>query len=263
MRKIVLGAIALGLLAPLPAFAGSPFDGTWKSDVSSAQLPKKPNVYELKNGTYMCKTCTPPVSVPADGMDHAVTGHPYYDAEAVKVVDDHAVEITEKRNGKVVSTAKQTVAPDGKTMSFEFSDGTASSSAPVVGKGTAMRVAAGLAGAHAISGSWRTVSYSTVSDNGLTQTFKVDGNKLSMTTPTGQQYNATMDGSSAPMSGDAGITTVAVKKLSDNSVRETDNRGDKVVAVTTMTVAPDGKTMKVVFENKERGTTMSYKAMKQ
>jgi hypothetical protein len=173
------------------------------------------------------------------------------------------VKITEKKNGKVVSTATQTVAPDGKSMSFEFSDGTATNAAPVVGKGTAMRVAAGLAGAHAISGSWRTVSYSTVSDNGLTQTFKVDGNTLSMSTPTGQQYNANMDGASAPMSGDPGITTVSVKKLAANSIRETDKRGDKVVGVTTMTVSPDGKTMNVVFENTERGTTMSYKAMKQ
>lgn len=263
MRKIVQGALALGLLAPLPAFAASPFDGTWKTDVSSAQLPKKPNVYELKNGTYICKTCTPPVTVQADGMDHPVVGHPYYDTEAVKVVDDRTIQITEKKNGKVVYTGTDTVAPDGKTMNFEFSDSSASNAAPVVGKGTAMRVAAGLAGAHAVSGSWHTVSYSTVSDNGLTQTFKVDGNTISMTTPTGQQYNATMDGSSAPMSGDPGITSVSVKKLAANSIRETDNRGDKVVGVTTMTVSPDGKTMKVVFENKERGTTMSYKAMKQ
>src|SRR5436309_7238993 len=101
----------LPLLAPLPAFAASPFEGAWKADVSSAQLPTKPDVYQLRKGMYDCKTCVPAVSVKADGMDHAVTGHPYFDMEAVKVVDDHTVEITEKKNGKVVYTGKQMVAP--------------------------------------------------------------------------------------------------------------------------------------------------------
>ncbi len=263
MKAILLGGAALVLLAPIPAVAQSPFDGTWKADVSSAQLPKKPNVYELRNGMYECKSCVPAVSVKADGMDHAVTGHPYYDMEAVKVVDGHTVEIAEKKGGKLVYTGKQTVAPDGKTMRFEFSDSSATNAAPVVGKGTAMRVAAGLAGAHAVSGSWRTVSYSTISDNGLTVTYKVDGNMLTMTTPTGQHYAATMDGKSAAMNGDPGVTAVSVMRLAGNKIRETDRRGDKVVGVATMTVSADGKTMMVDSQDKERGTTLTYKAMKQ
>jgi hypothetical protein len=263
MKRILLGGVALVLLAPDPVLAASPFDGTWKADVSSAQLPKKPNVYELKGGMYECKSCVPAVSVKADGMDHAVTGHPYYDMEAVKVVDDHTVEITDKKNGKVTYTGKQTVAPDGKMMSFEFSDSSATNSAPVMGKGTAVRIAAGLAGAHAVSGSWRTVSYASISDNGLTTTYKVDGNTLTMTTPTGQRYAATMDGKSAAMTGDPGTSSVSVMKLADNKVRETDRRGDKVIGVATMTVSADGKTMNVISEDKLRGTTMTYKAMKQ
>jgi hypothetical protein len=263
MKTILLAGAALVLLAPMPAIAQSPFDGTWKADVSSAQLPKKPNVYELRNGMYECKSCVPAVSLKADGMDHAVTGHPYYDMEAVKVVDEHTVEITEKKGGKLVYTGKQTVAPDGKTMHFEFSDSSATNSAPVVGKGTAVRVAAGLAGAHAVSGSWRTVRFSTISDNGLTVTYKIDGNTLTMTTPTGQRYAATMDGKSAAMSGDPGVTTVSVMKLADTKIRETDRRGDKVVGVATMTVSADGKSMMVDSEDKERGTTLTYKAEKQ
>jgi hypothetical protein len=262
MRSITLG-IALALLASTSALAQNAFDGTWKADVGSAQMPKKPDVYMLKGDTYSCKSCVPPITVKADGMDHAVTGHPYYDMEAVKVVDDHTIQITQKKNGKVVATATNTVAPDGKTMTFEFSDSSATNSAPVVGKGTQMRVAAGLAGAHAVSGSWRTTSFATISDNGLTTTFKVDGDMLTMTTPTGQKYTAKMDGTEAPFSGDPGLTAVSVKKMGANEIQETDKRGSKVMGVQTMTVSADGKKIHVVYRNMERGTSMSYDMNKQ
>jgi hypothetical protein len=262
MRSMTLG-ISLALLASTSALAQNAFDGTWKADVGSAQMPKKPDVYMLKGDTYSCKSCVPAITVKADGMDHAVTGHPYYDMEAVKVVDDHTIQITQKKNGKVVATATNTVAPDGKTMTFEFSDSSATNSAPVVGKGTQMRVAAGLAGAHAVSGSWRTTSFATISDNGLTTTFKVDGDMLTMTTPTGQKYTAKMDGTEAPFSGDPGLTAVSVKKMGANEIQETDKRGSKVMGVQTMTVSADGKKIHVVYRNMERGTSMSYDMNKQ
>src|SRR5947208_2718206 len=94
MKSITLG-IALALLASTSALAQNAFDGTWKADVGSAQMPKKPDIYMLKDGTYSCKSCVPAITLKADGMDHAVTGHPYYDMQAVKVVDDHTVQITE------------------------------------------------------------------------------------------------------------------------------------------------------------------------
>lgn len=263
MKSILTAGGVLALLVSSSAFAQSAFDGTWKADVSSAQMPKKPDMYMLKDGTYSCKSCVPVITVKADGMDHAITGHPYYDMEAVKIVDDHTINITQKKNGKVVATATNTVAPDGKTMTFEFSDSTATNSAPVVGKGTQMRVAAGLAGAHAISGSWRTTSFATISDNGLTTTFRADGDMLTMTTPTGQKYTAKMDGTEAPFSGDPGLTAVSVKKISANEIQETDKRGSKVMSVQTMTVSSDGKKIHVVFQNKERGTSMSYDMNKQ
>jgi len=263
MKNIFVAGVAFVLLGPVPAVAQSRFDGTWKADVSSAQMGKKPDVYSLVNGTYSCKSCVPAVSVKADGMDHAVTGHPYYDSEAVKVIDDHTVQFTRKKGAKVVGTDKDTISADGKTLTFQFSDSSNTNAAPVVGKGTQMRVAAGLAGAHAISGSWRTTSYQTVSDNGLTTAFKVDGNMLTMTTPTGQKYTAKMDGSDAPFTGDPGLTMVSVKKMGGNRIEETDKRGSKVIGVQTMTISPDGKKMHVVYQNKERGTSMSYDMNKQ
>ena len=153
MRRL-LWALMLGtLLLPRLAFAQSPFDGTWKVDMNKVDFPKKPDVYLLQNGMYECKTCVPPVNVKADGEDQKVTGHPYYDSVAIKVINDHEIEETDKKDGKVVATSKTTVSPDGKTATFEFTDSSNTNAAPVTGKGEATRVAKGPAGSNAISGS--------------------------------------------------------------------------------------------------------------
>jgi hypothetical protein len=263
MRKYFMGACALALLVPAAALAASPFDGTWKADTNSAQMPKKPDVFLLQNGMYDCKTCVPAENVKADGADNAVSGNPYFDSVAIKVVDDHTIQETDKKAGKTVATSTTTIAADGKTGTFEFTDSSNTNAAPVTGKGTITRVAGGPKGSHAISGSWRTASVSGFSDNGLTVTYMTDGDNLTMTSPTGQKYTAKMDGTDSPMTGDSGITSVSVKKIGKNGLKETDKRNGKVIGMSTMTVSGDGKTINVKYENKERGTTMSYKTMKQ
>src|SRR5579859_3722063 len=157
MKKRLTFGCWLLLLTPVVALAQSPIDGTWKADVSKAQMPKKPDVFLLQNGRYQCKTCVPPINVKADGQDQKVTGSRYIDSISVAVVDDHTVEETDKKDGKVVGTLKTVIAPDGKSGTFEFSDSSATNGgAPITGKGEIARVAPGPAGSHAISGSWRT-----------------------------------------------------------------------------------------------------------
>src|SRR5450432_3619786 len=85
--KLVILAGLLATLVPAGAMAQSAIDGTWKVDLDKVQMPKKPDVYLLQNGTYDCRTCAPPISVKADGTDQKVTGHPYYDTIALQVVD--------------------------------------------------------------------------------------------------------------------------------------------------------------------------------
>ena len=263
MKKLLVTGMLAALLVPVCAIAQSAFDGTWKIDLNKVHMPKKPDVYLLRNGTYDCKTCAPPISVKADGTDQKVTGHPYHDMVAIKVVDAHTIQETDKKAGKVVGTSTTTVAADGKTATFEFTDSSDSNTAPVTGKGTLTRVDKGPVGSHAISGSWRIASYADVSDNGLSFTYKVDGDKLSMTTPTGQSYSAKMDGTDSPFNGDPGTTSVSVKKTGKNVFVETDKRNGKVISVSTVTVAADGKSMTIGFSDTLRGMTSSYVATKQ
>jgi len=263
MNKSLSAGLCLLLLCPLGAMADGPFDGTWKIDMSKLQMPKKPDVFVLKDGMYACKTCVPSIDIKADGQDHAIAGHPYLDSIAVDVVDAHTVKETDKKGGKVVATTTTTVAPDGKTARFDFSDSSNTNGAPVTGSGELKRVAAGPAGSHAISGSWVTATIANMSDNATEITFKEDGGTLSMTTPTGQSYAAKLDGTEVPYKGDPGISSVTVKQTGKASMVETDKRDGRVVGVVTSVVSADGKRMNVVFDDKLRNRTMSFVAVKQ
>ena len=257
MRKLLFFV----LLTPALTLAQTPFDGTWKTNLSTANFPKKPDEYLIDKGMYECKTCVPPVHVKADGTDQSVTGHPYYDTVAVKIVNDHALELTQKKDGKVSYIETDTVSSDGKTLNSKFVDSTEAK--PVNGDVSATRVKAGPAGAHAMSGSWRFDKVNTLSDNGLTITYQGTENGLKMMDPNGASYDAKFDGKQYPVEGDPGKTMVSLKRIGDDAIEETDHRNGKVVSVMRLTVSPDGKTIRVTFNDKLRNTTTTWTMEKQ
>jgi hypothetical protein len=264
MRKLFfLLALSVPLL-PMLAAAQSAFDGTWKVDMNKVDFPKKPDVFLLQNDMYECKSCTPPYKIKADGSDQSVTGHPYFDTVAIKVVSDHEIEETDKKDGKVVTTSTSTVSPDGATVTFKFSDRSDTNGGPpVTGEGEAALVTKGPAGSHAISGSWRTTKMESLSDNGIITTYKVDGDELTMTNHTGQSYTAKLNGTDSPMKGDPGTTSVSVKMLGKNTLEETDKRDGKVLGVFKMTVAADGKTAKGTYYDALQKRSTSFELLKQ
>jgi hypothetical protein len=263
-KHVTLMLLPVALLLPSLGLAQSAFVGTWKADIkNNIQLPKKPSVYLLAGGVYHCKTCAPPWSVPADGRDHKVTGHPYFDTAAIKVVDDNTIQETDKKAGKTVTTVTSKVAADGKTLDYDLSDSSASSGAPVAVKGESARVTNGPTGSHTISGSWRATKLESVSDNGLLTTWALDGSTLKMTTPTGQSYSAPLDGTEAPFTGDPGQTSISMKKVNDHTLDEIDKRDGKVIGSAHLTVSADGKTMTVAWKDALHGTDGSFSNVKQ
>jgi hypothetical protein len=248
----------------MPAVAQSAFNGTWKIDMNKVDFSKKPDVFVLQNGMYDCKTCTPPYKVKADGTDQAITGHPYVDTIAIKVVNDHQIQETDKKGGKVVGTSTTTISADGKTASFTFSDSSNTNGGPpVTGKGESTLVMKGPAGSHAASGSWRMAKIESLSDNGIVWSYKVTGDEITMTAPTGQTYTAKLNGPEAPMKGDPGVTTVSVKTMGKNTLIETDKRDGKEISVFKLTVAADGKTAKAIAEDKLQNKTTDFDLVKQ
>jgi hypothetical protein len=258
MKKTLLGMV---LLASAALFAQSPFDGTWMTKLDTAKLPTKPDKYSLSNNKYECLTCVPKVAVKADGADQKVTGHPYYDTVAVKVVNASTVEIIEKKDGKVMYTDTETVSADGNMLNDKFTDN--SGTQPVTGEATSKRVGPAPAGSHALSGAWRTEKIDSISNNGLTVTYQGTDNGLKMSDPNGNSYDAKFDSKEYPINGDPGHTMVSLKRIGNDTIEETDKRDGKIVGVFRMTVSADGKTIKAEYTDKQRGTTMAFTMEKQ
>jgi hypothetical protein len=251
---------AIALLIPAAAIAASPFDGTWKTQLDSIQFSSKPDVYELKQGIYTCSSCVPPFSIKADGTDQKVTGHSYYDTAAVRVIDARTVEFAGKLAGKATFSNSLSVSADGAALTVTFKD--MSGTEAVTGTQILKRVAAGAPGSHAISGSWKAEKLANLSDVGATVTYKMTGDGLQMNW-NGQSYDAKFDGKQYLTANDPGKTWVSLKRVSDNTIEETDTRDGHVVDVYRMTVSADGKTMTVVDKDVRRGTTTEYKMLKQ
>ena len=57
-----------------------------------------------------------------DGKDYPYKGDPGTTSVSLKKIDDNTIEETDKRNGKVITVARMTVGPDGKTMKINVED---------------------------------------------------------------------------------------------------------------------------------------------
>jgi len=243
----------------LPAllFAQSPFDGTWKTNMAESKLSQKPYVYSVNNGMYDCETCVPKINnVKADGQDQAVTGQTF-DTIAVQVVDANTIHITTKKAGKTLSDQIRTASPDGKMMTLSITSYPADGSQPYKTEVKFMRVSKGPAGSNATSGSWHLQNLNEDAA-GVTSTWKASGDGMSMSTPTGQSWEAKFDGKEYPVKGIYANETVSVRKLGDRVIELTYKRDGKIYSIAKITVSPDGKKMTTVYDNKQSGRVSTY-----
>jgi hypothetical protein len=260
-RTTMRSPILAILLLPVLAFAAdSPFDGTWKMDLSTAQFP---NVWVLKDGMYEQSAPPPKYNIKADGTDQPVPGRDY-DTNAVKVVDDKTVEFTAKKGGKVFGFGREIVSEDGKQLTANVTEYPSASKQPVAVKHIYSRVAAGPPGSHAISGSWiQKVHKVSTADNSFTVTIKSTPNGRIYSNSAGRSYDAKFDGRDYPMEGAPAGTTVLLTKVDNHTITSTLKQDGKVVEVSTMTVSADGKTVSVKEEYQESSTTGTYTLIKQ
>jgi hypothetical protein len=128
---MVLAAGVLTVAVLATAQPKDPFVGTWrlnlaKSTYSPGPTPKSTtSTYETAGQGYKVSVKTEPASGPAqqwsytsnlDGKDSPITGNnPNADTVAAKRIDANTLEIVNKKGGKVMTTQKNVVAPDGKT----------------------------------------------------------------------------------------------------------------------------------------------------
>ena len=101
--------------APAGAYLVS---GTWKS---TQYLSYSDNgaltTWSLSADTLSMRNPTgQSYAAPLDGTDVPFNGHPGQTSISMKMVNDHTLEETDKRDGKLIGTATLTVEPDGKRM---------------------------------------------------------------------------------------------------------------------------------------------------
>jgi hypothetical protein len=131
--KPTLLTLALCFVAAL-AFA-SPMMGTWKLNEAQSKFP--PGF--PKNHTVVYSAAGDNVKVTADGVDgegkpthiewagkfdgkdYPLTGDPMSDMRSYKRIDDRTTELTNKKAGKVTTTAKIVISADGKTRTVTIS----------------------------------------------------------------------------------------------------------------------------------------------
>ncbi len=131
--KPILLALALCFVAALAL--ASPMMGTWKLNEAKSKFP--PGF--PKNHTVVYSAAGDNVKVTVDGVDaegkpthsewtgkfdgkdYPLTGDPNADTRSYKKIDDHTTDLTNKKAGKVTSTAKIVISADGKTRTVTIS----------------------------------------------------------------------------------------------------------------------------------------------
>ena len=263
MKRLLIAGFALALLVPACVFAQNAFTGTWKIDPASMhETGGKPMVMLLKDGVFTDNS-VPPVSVKADGEDHAVKGQQRFDMVAVKVVDDHAFQMTQKKNGEVTWAGTFTAAADGKTAIGAYTSYNNGSEA-ATGKVSFNRVDKASAGSNAAAGSWQFDHVISADGDAGMYTYHVDGNKIDYKGG-GSSYTATIGGKAARfMDGGKQDGTVSVKRTGENTLHETFLGKDGKVRVTsTMTLSADGKSIKSSNYSAKTKSTDTSVAIKQ
>jgi len=250
---------ALLLLVSPCLLAQTRFDGTWRMKMSTLQFFGASEEYLIADGMYHCLTCIPKVDVKADGADYKVSGHDvYYDTIAARVLDAQSLDFTFKKDGKLVATSKETVAADGKTMVEEFRN--ALQTDPVTGKAGFVRLTAGPAGSHSLSGKWQMRTIKNDTEAGTLTTYRSIPNGLKIISGR-ESYQAKFDGKDYPVGNDL-HSTVSLTLIDENTFEETDKRDGKVLTVSRMTVSKDSTIMTIESTDKQRGGTMTYTAEK-
>jgi hypothetical protein len=127
-RTIVLTLVTC-IVGLTMCFADDAFMGTWKLNEAKSKIgagsPKNTNVVYEATGDEVKVTSDgiggdgSPTHIEwtgkLDGKDYPVTGDPSAETRSHKRVDDHILDLTAKKAGKVTVTGRIIVSGDGKT----------------------------------------------------------------------------------------------------------------------------------------------------
>ncbi len=136
MKTKTIGlTVALCFIAVAVGFASDVHIGTWKLNEAKSKLAPG----ALKNNTVTYEIMGDKVKATLDGTDGAgkpthnewtgkfdgkdypVTGDPLSDSRSYKKVDDHTLDVTVKKDGKITITGRIVISADGKSRTLTTS----------------------------------------------------------------------------------------------------------------------------------------------
>ena len=240
----------------------SPFDGRWRTDLSSIEFSREPETSLLLEGVYECTSCRPPYRVPADGCLHPVSGDPGTDARQVRIVHPRRVDLIERKNGRIVRVRRILVSRDGTSRTIEWLDRTSPKAPRLAGKLIQKRSGRAPVAGHAISGSWLTIRAADVTPAAMTETLRLENGYLSMSRATGESYRAKIDGPPSPYLGNPAITEVIVTQAGPRHLVETTLFQGKILSVMDRRISADGKTQSLRARNMTTGAIGSARSNK-
>ncbi|MFD1610654.1 hypothetical protein ACFSCW_02435 [Sphingomonas tabacisoli] len=259
--RLILTA-AITLPASMPAAAKSPFDGKWVADLDT-QSGLATDIYLVADGSYACKSCTPPRAYPADGQPHAIPGAPDVISEAVTIAGPRTI-VTHIVSPALDRTTTMTVAPDDQSATYVSIDHRPGIKTALRTEYLARRTAPAPPGAHPVSGTWQGVRYVAVPAEVRTTELRVDGGMFTYRTPLGTSFIARLGGDYVPIrTSYKSALLAAVRRVGDRQIEESVKQDGKLVAVRTFTVAPDGRTMEIATRNPDGGAVFRITARKQ
>jgi hypothetical protein len=132
--RMFLLTTALCFAGTALSFAQGPQMGTWKLDEAKSKtpagLPKNSTVIYAADGDNIKVTTdgTGGDGKPThtewtgkfDGKDYPLTGDPTADSRSYKMIDEHTMDLTNKKGGKVTTSGKVEVSRDGKTRTLHL-----------------------------------------------------------------------------------------------------------------------------------------------
>ncbi len=126
---------ALCFVGVAMGYAADAFMGTWKLNEAKSKLAPG----ETKNNTVVYEAAGDSVKITVDGVDsdgkpthtewtgkfdgkeYPVTGDPIADMRSYKMVNDHTLELSNKKNGKTTMSGKIVISDDGKSRTVTTS----------------------------------------------------------------------------------------------------------------------------------------------
>jgi len=248
MKRQALLSSLIVLVSSAPVGAQSVFDGTWRPEYPQKfSAARKPDSYDLQNGVYECRSCSPPYSLQADGHDNALRNDPDFDTLNIKVIDAHTVLRVARKGGQLAFESKLSVGEDGMTLT-DLQTIMVGAAHPYVVRIRSRRVGPAAPGSHAISGQWQRLDYD-LPNNDEDTTFHVEGNTLTMSDKFGRSFSARLDGTDAAYRGAPQFSSVSLQLLDSHTLEERDKKDGKVVKITRWAVDPDGKTIHARFDD--------------